>query len=240
MSGPPTLMLSLRNMKTLWKIPLVANVAFGFDISNDQIILNSTTTFFDGTSGDFWVNAFILENGIEYEQKIGDDYVTVIGERISRGTFVPTQEEMWGENIASGNIEEGTSFNSYFSRDLPAEWNADSLEFIVAIWQKLNDTTYYALSAEDQPYDYVVDIKETAAEKKTIYPNPASDQLTIGSGTALTSVEIIGVAGNLIRSYENINTSSFTIQVANLERGMYFVRMRGEEGSVAIRKVILN
>nr|NQU92775.1 Omp28-related outer membrane protein [Bacteroidota bacterium] len=240
---PPTVEDIIAEYDNFMEIPVVANVAFGYEINNDQINLSATTTFFDGTDGDFWVNAFILENGIEYEQNVGNTYETVIGERISRGTFIPTEEEMWGDNIANGAIETGTSFNSSFTRNLPPEWNADSLEFVVVIWQKTNDTTFRALSAEDVPHDYVVGVgthlTNLGEDEIVLFPNPANEQLTLSSNMEISAVEMINVTGNLVARFENISTNSFTIPVAEMPEGMYFVRIHTIDGAIVVRKIII-
>ncbi len=66
-----------------------------------------------------------------------------------------------------------------------------------------------------------------------IYPNPASTDLTISSSDKISSVAITNLLGQTVYTFE-YNTSLVQIEVADLPKGMYFLRINGIE----VRKFI--
>jgi len=70
----------------------------------------------------------------------------------------------------------------------------------------------------------------------TIIPNPAPNQVTISSATPFHSVEIINFLGQTVVSQSSIGNTA-TINVSNLNNGIYFVRV-GFEGGGSVRKLV--
>lgn len=70
----------------------------------------------------------------------------------------------------------------------------------------------------------------------SVYPNPASKQLFIKSGSTLEiqSIEVFNTMGKTVQSIKG-NASS--IDVSNLSKGVYFVKVNSNEGS-GIRKFV--
>lgn len=62
-----------------------------------------------------------------------------------------------------------------------------------------------------------------------IYPVPATDHFTVTSGYLIHSVEIISTDGKTVKSVNTFSRST-AINVSDLPNGMYFVRLRCEEG----------
>jgi hypothetical protein len=94
-------------------------------------------------------------------------------------------------------------------------------------------TTYYRLKTTER--DGTTSFSKTIAvnrlnteggkKKIKIYPNPATDVLTI-ENTEGKDIEIVNVLGQVVLSEKNIRHSSFTIH--HLEKGVYFVKTGGE------------
>lgn len=64
-----------------------------------------------------------------------------------------------------------------------------------------------------------------------LYPNPATDQLSIESNGLTNGVaEIYNATGQLLQTHELHNRTT-TIDISELESGMYFIRMNDERGS---------
>ena len=87
---------------------------------------------------------------------------------------------------------------------------------------------YHFLATLVSPNDCItitvsgVGIQDVEASQFSIYPNPATDILTIeGEGLA----EVYNALGQLVIS-ENVNGNA-QLNVSNLETGVYFVRMNG-------------
>ena len=85
-------------------------------------------------------------------------------------------------------------------------------------------------------------IVDDAIEEQTssfnIYPNPVNDMLYIETETEIEEVSIFDVYGRNqnLRSSETQNLS-ISVDVANLNSGVYFVRIKTENGEVVKRFV---
>ena len=63
--------------------------------------------------------------------------------------------------------------------------------------------------------------------KVSVYPNPANDILNIETGnSANTRVQIMSLDGRLVKTHSNINSSKTQINVADLSKGVYFLRIQ--------------
>ena len=70
----------------------------------------------------------------------------------------------------------------------------------------------------------------------TIVPNPATNQVTISSATPFQSVEIINFLGQTVVSQSSVGNTA-TINVSNLNNGVYFVRVVFEDGG-SVKKLV--
>lgn len=64
-------------------------------------------------------------------------------------------------------------------------------------------------------------------EKFEVYPNPANNEVTINGLEDLnvSSLEIVNMAGATVKTFNNVNTPSFNMNIADLENGMYFIKV---------------
>ena len=79
--------------------------------------------------------------------------------------------------------------------------------------------------------------QELTENQIKIYPNPASDnqEITIESSSKITKVLIFDTQGKLCKAIEN----SATFSSANLEKGIYLVRIELESGKVEFEKLVV-
>ena len=70
--------------------------------------------------------------------------------------------------------------------------------------------------------------------KASIYPNPASTNFTIEMENEVKSVEIYSIQGQKVMS-----ATSKNVNVSNLSKGMYLVRIEDENNAVATQKVVI-
>ena len=69
----------------------------------------------------------------------------------------------------------------------------------------------------------------------TLFPNPASDNFTINT-TKLVNVEIVNMLGKLVKSVQNVDAST-SVDVSNLDAGVYFVKVLGENAAETIKLI---
>jgi len=75
-----------------------------------------------------------------------------------------------------------------------------------------------------------------------IYPNPASDQITVQLDESLTfnnlNIEVLDVTGRLVIN-NSVNTSISTLNLSSLEKGIYIVRVSNNNEMIHSSKLIL-
>ena len=70
-----------------------------------------------------------------------------------------------------------------------------------------------------------------------IYPNPASDILTIATEANVEEIAIYDIYGRAVRQQVNETTGQQVVDVADLETGVYFVNIKTENGNIVKRFV---
>jgi hypothetical protein len=69
----------------------------------------------------------------------------------------------------------------------------------------------------------------------TMFPNPVNDMLNIQNLEKADRIEIYNMAGSKVLTMENINSSSVTINTADLNKGMYMITVYEETGVQATK-----
>lgn len=70
----------------------------------------------------------------------------------------------------------------------------------------------------------------------SVYPNPATEVVTVATSQKAQKVEILNYLGQVIYA-QAVQNDTFTLNVANYADGVYFIRLTGEEG-VSTQKLI--
>lgn len=68
-------------------------------------------------------------------------------------------------------------------------------------------------------------ISETAS--MSIYPVPATVQVTVKAGVAIETIGVYSTAGTLVKTLDGNGSIEMTVPVADLEAGVYFLRVNG-------------
>lgn len=82
--------------------------------------------------------------------------------------------------------------------------------------------------------DFLLGVNDEEFNVFNIFPNPVDDQLIIASNLQLEKVEIFSVLGKKVKEFTNKFNN---IELSNLSKGMYLVRIYSERG-VATKKMI--
>ena len=70
-----------------------------------------------------------------------------------------------------------------------------------------------------------------------VYPNPATNMITVESNTIMNSVQIINQTGQVVYS-SVVNGELTTVNTSNLSAGYYFVKINTDKGSRSIKFVV--
>lgn len=89
-------------------------------------------------------------------------------------------------------------------------------------------------------HDIIYGVSEPKSNTFSVYPNPASEQVTIESPEApITRVDLVNLTGQVVSSIvSNQSTKRLTIETFGLPRGAYLLRIEHEKGT-GIHRLIL-
>lgn len=73
-------------------------------------------------------------------------------------------------------------------------------------------------------------VDELGAGFVQMFPNPASDQVTLAWEGEVNRIELTDAQGKLVYRAENIVGSSHIVPLVNISAGLYFVRVQGDQG----------
>jgi hypothetical protein len=85
----------------------------------------------------------------------------------------------------------------------------------------------------------VTALNEANADKVSVFPNPASDKLTI-NGIPMQRIEIYNVAGQLLQTCNENGQSTVTLPLSHFGNGIYFLKIITEDKNIVKRFVIDN
>lgn len=74
------------------------------------------------------------------------------------------------------------------------------------------------------------------SEVSSVYPNPTTGFVTIQHHQPIESIKVIGLLGNVVKSFSNTNT----IDLSDLNSGTYLVNIIAENGEMTTKKVVKN
>lgn len=77
------------------------------------------------------------------------------------------------------------------------------------------------------------------ADHMHIYPNPASDVITIsGDNTIISKVDVVDNAGKIVINESNLNKKETKLDISNLGPGVYYIRALTSKGMITEKLVI--
>ncbi len=83
-------------------------------------------------------------------------------------------------------------------------------------------------------------VSKTEDTSLKIYPNPANDYITIESnGVNIKVIELIDITGKIVNAYSGLVEYNNRINVSNLSKGLYFLKVRTIDNKVIVKKVII-
>lgn len=79
-------------------------------------------------------------------------------------------------------------------------------------------------------------LSENTTTALSLYPNPTENVLTLeGLNPSANTISIVNMNGQVMDRYTTLDTSSFEMNVSNLETGIYFVKINTSNSSETIR-----
>ncbi len=183
-------------------------------VNNDWLI-SPELTLGTGSEMRFWARSYTDEYGLE-RLKVG---VSTTGNTPADFTFIHT----------GSYLEIPTAYTEYVL-DLSAY---DGQNVYIGIQCVSNDASITMIDNIDiNTTTGVNELTETL--KVNIYPNPASDIVTVANAENST-ITIVNLVGEVVRTIENASANQ-TIDMSNLSNGTYFVKVDQEVFKINLSK----
>ena len=84
----------------------------------------------------------------------------------------------------------------------------------------------------------VVSLADVELSSVSLYPNPASSELTVSATSSINRIEIANLLGQMVYENATLGSNQATINVSALQQGAYLVRVFTTEGTMT-RKLIV-
>ncbi len=176
------------------------------------------------------------------------NYVNDMDDQTAASVLAKYTDELDDTYIAfTGNATVGSastflsSNTNYVRIDGPSVW----IEFACQNGVVISDQIHYHSVWRDHDSDYGVDLTGSAIDKYVstginnsysesvinIFPNPASDVLSINFGKNLSDakITIVDLSGKLMRVYSNIDGESTELNITTLPTGNYIVSIDSDD-----------
>ena len=118
----------------------------------------------------------------------------------------------------------------------PVAGKARAMAYLDTIQGYLSPRLYRGLI--EQPF--FVGVKEFSTSEVSVYPNPATDQISFVSedSNPISSILFYSLEGKVVRTEANINAINIVVSNLDLPKGIYFANVRFKEGTT-VKKIVI-
>ncbi len=114
---------------------------------------------------------------------------------------------------------------------------------VTCVWESETDYCesmpgYNVPMTEDYVYLVIINVDDNQASELSLYPNPASDRVTVSSNVAMNGVTVMNYVGQVVYSAKVAGETTLTLNTASYEAGVYVVQINTANGVVTKRVVI--
>jgi len=184
----------------------------------------------DGDFGDVYTNQNILSENIDGARSAiatdfdgdGDMDVLSASYHNSKISLFENTDGLGSFNHEQILTTEAWRTYSIYAANIDGDENMDVLS---ANWLA-NEISWYK--------QVTLGVDENALPVFSVYPSPTTGMLTIESQTPITEIEIYNQLGQLVLSNSNKNT----IDLSSVNQGIYFIKIKDENGNIGTQKVV--
>jgi hypothetical protein len=104
--------------------------------------------------------------------------------------------------------------------------------FVTSLYKNSADNTILCESSSDTITVLwpSIGVNELTNSQIMIYPNPATDFVTVKSTLNITRLDVMNFAGQTVYTNSDVNAKTSRISVSSLASGVYFVKVSTSEG----------
>ncbi len=191
-----------------------------------QLDVSVTSTFKYIETGDYYVNVYIVEDGI-------------VGTQVNATnpyTHNNVVRKMLGGIGTSGIIPTNpvvnTDYTNSYSFVLPSTWNVNNLRLIGVVYRK-DGTQKNNLNAMNYQFSQILSTTDFS-----FFPNPATDQISIENVSLNMgdTVSIFNLKGQLLLQ-KDVDSETMNFNISEFPVGIYLIKVKTENGLV-VKKFI--
>ena len=221
--------------------PVANAIATNISVTNNQISLTVKSKFFAEASGEYYLNVYVVENGVINAQAGQGN--NAVHEKVLRDDMAGTA---FGEIVAQGTVAANSTFSTDFSIPIASGWNPDNIELSTIIWKK-NGTKYDFVNGTETS-SIVAGISAPSLEgaAMTVSPNPIAGKAIISldfSKSFLGDLGVYDLTGKLVKSLvlgtQKVGNHTIELDAESLQNGIYFVRLSNDVGLLT-RKIVIS
>lgn len=198
-----------------------------FNSSSRLLNVDLTSTFKLVENGDYYLNVYIVEDGIVGTQVNATNPYThnhvvrkMLGGSSGTSGIIPLTPTL------------NTPYTNSYSFVIPASWNVNNLSLIGLIYSK-NGNNKYTQNAINYSFSQLLSTTDFS-----VSPNPAEDTLIVDDlyfeeGNTLS---IYNANGQLVLN-ENLNSKKVELTISNFPSGIYLIKVKTSEGVLTKRFV---
>lgn len=211
-------------MEDSWKIV--------YQYNSDGTLHTSAQSFWSGASWDVagseWFFYDDNKNCIKWDHKIG---TTVTNRNEYEYDLDYTVEQLVLPYNPESDSETGRLVEMENMVTLRKWYTEDNLGELVYVCDYIYDYDFIGtVGVSDHTFN---------ADNLRMYPNPAADVVAFASDNAIiTDIQVLDTTGKAVLKASNLNNKETSIDVSNLQSGVYFMRLSTSRGMVTEKLVV--
>lgn len=201
--------------------PAVVSINAGFNAWTRLLTVDMATTFTAAVSGNYVVNAYVVEDDVPGEQTAAP--AGYIHQQVVR-------ELLGGASGTSGVIPATTSaggtYPHQYTLTVPEQWNSNNLRIVATVTEVRNGTTF-TVNATDAPIA-TVGMEEVLSPVIAVFPNPAYTDPQVMLRDAGSPVEwrVLTTDGRVVAQQRTAGVSVVLVDgFAALAPGLYVLQV---------------
>ncbi len=131
-------------------------------------------------------------------------------------------------------LQANETYSYTFETQIDPTWDLSNIEAVGLLLEEHGTV----INASKSSGTLGVDDYLTSSLNVSLYPNPASDQAVVTSVSDIQKVELYNNLGQLIKLIEGLSNTSLAINTAELQSGVYYVKVSSLDNSV-IKKLLI-
>ncbi len=222
--------------------PTANAIPTNITIDNNQISLTVKSKFFVQAEGEYYLNVYVVENGVINEQAGRGTYA--VHEKVLRDDMAG---EAFGVLLAQGTVPANIPFSTDFTIPIANDWDVNHIELSTVIWKKVGLKYEFVNGTETKNILTSTQAPILKTANISVSPNPVSTQATISLDFAelfAGKVVLYDVAGQYIQDLVVAPTGlvghhTVVLDATSLKNGVYWVQLVGDAGVLSQKIVVI-